>query len=145
MAEDKSRFRPSEIPGVGRISRRLDWAIRWRIEEALGPVRDRLDALERRVNQRLPQISSRANLAHTEMTRLEPQVASLEQRMEELRVRVEDQFDPGTSEERTDARRLIEEIRAEHERIRSRMTAISWYEDRLRKLEERMPGQQGQH
>ncbi len=33
---------------------------------------------------------------------------------------------------------MIGEIRKEHKRIRSRMTAISWYEDRLRKVEQRV-------
>ncbi|MGH3386486.1 MAG: hypothetical protein ACRDO1_18045, partial [Nocardioidaceae bacterium] len=47
----KSRFRPSEIPGVGKISARVDRAIRWRVEEGLRPLRDRLDSQERRIRE----------------------------------------------------------------------------------------------
>jgi hypothetical protein len=123
---------------MARVGRRVDQAIRWRIEQALGPVNDRLDVLERRVNERLPQAATKANIAHTEVQRMEPQVASMEQRLEELRVRIETRLDPGTSEERAEAHRLIDEVRTEHQRIRSRMTAIAWYEDRLRKVEQRL-------
>lgn len=47
----KSRFRPSEIPGVGKISARVDRAIRWRVEEGLRPLRDRLDSQERTIRE----------------------------------------------------------------------------------------------
>jgi hypothetical protein len=138
MTERKNRFRPSQIPGVRRVSRRLDHAISWRVDQALVPLRERLDVLEQRVDQRLPQAANKANAAHTEVQRMEPQVASMEQRLEELRERVDTNLEPGTSAERAEARRLIEAVRTEHERIRSRMTAIAWYEDRLRKVEERL-------
>jgi hypothetical protein len=138
MTEYKNRFRPSQIPGVRRVSSRLDQAISWRIDQALVPLRERLDVLERRVDQRLPLAADKANIAHTEVQRMEPQVASMEQRLEELRERVDTNVVPGTSAERAEARHLIEEVRTEHQRIRSRMTAIAWYEDRLRKIEERL-------
>lgn len=38
-------------------------------------------------------------------------------------------------DEEAEARRLIDEIRREHERIRVRMQAVAQYEDRLRRLE----------
>ena len=43
-----------------------------------------------------------------------------------------------TPEELTEARSLIEEIRAEHARIRVRLSAVSSYEERLRRIEEQL-------
>lgn len=146
MQHDKSWLRPSAIPGVGRLNRRVDRAVRWRIDEALAPVREQLDAqegrirqLERRLDERLPDAVRKATKAVTEVERMQPQTASMELRLEELRQRLDTRLDPGTPEDLAESRRLIDEIRKEHEQIRARMTAISWYEDRLRKLEEQSP------
>ncbi len=117
--------------------------MRWRVEEALAPVRERLDRqekriahLERRLDERLPDAVRKATKASTEVERMQPQTASMEQRLEELRQRVDTRIVPGPAEEAAEAHRLLEEVRREHAQIRSRMTAIAWYEDRLRKLEE---------
>jgi TolA-binding protein len=122
----------------------------------------RIAQLERRVDERLPGAVEKANRAFNELQRLEPQLASLEQRLEELRQRFDTRYslhsaaDAGhaasdgaaggtaaeepteQAQELVEAERLIDLVRREHEQIRVRMTAISWYEDRLRKLEERM-------
>lgn len=145
------------------------------VDEALAPVLQRLakqnrriTQLERRVDERLPGAVEKANRAFSELQRLEPQLASCEQRLEELRQRFDTRDslrnagDPGhgapdgaavggtasagpTEEaELVEAERLIDLVRREHEQIRVRMTAVSWYEDRLRKLEERI-GIEGSH
>jgi hypothetical protein len=143
MSEDQSRFRPSTIPGIGRLTGRVDRAIAWRVERALGPVYDRLEDQHRRINElqrrmdvRLPIAVNKANRALTEVQRMQPQTSSMELRLEELRQAVSTRLDPGTPEDQAEARRLLDEVRREHEQIRARMTAISWYEDRLRRLEE---------
>lgn len=145
MPQEQSRFRPSAIPGMSRVSRRLDRAIAWRVEAALEPLRQRLDdherrilRLERRLDEQLPDAVRAANRALSEVERVRPQASATEQRLEELRQRVETQLDPGTTAEQAEAARLVDVVRQEHERIRARMTAISWYEDRLRKLEDRI-------
>lgn len=132
MADTQSWFRPSEIPGVGRISSRVDRAIRWRIEEALGPVRDRLDAQDRgirqigrRLDERVPQATKKASMALTEVQRMQPQAASLEEQLEELRQRLDTPLDPGTAEEQAEARRLIDEVRDRLRKIEERLDALS--------------------
>lgn len=135
------------------------------VDEALAPVLQRLakqnrriTQLERRVDERLPGAVEKANRAFSELQRLEPQLASFEQRLEELRQRFDTRYSlrnagdaghgvpdgaaaaggPAEEAELVEAERLIDLVRREHEQIRVRMTAISWYEDRLRKLEERI-------
>jgi len=160
-------------PPSGAV-RHHDRTVEDAIDEALAPVLQRLAKhnrriahLERRVDERLPGAVEKANRAFSELQRLEPQLASLEQRVEELRQRFDTRLAPGgagdagheapdgavvgdtaaapTREaELVEAERLIDLVRREHEQIRVRMTAISWYEDRLRKLEERL-GTDGSH
>lgn len=138
------------------------------IDEALAPVLQRLAKqnrriaqLERKLDERLPGAVEKANRAFSELQRLEPQLASCEQRLEELRERFDTRYQlrnagdiatGGAADDReaatlpaqeateqlAEAERLIDLVRREHEQIRVRMTAISWYEDRLRKLEERI-------
>lgn len=130
---------------AGRVRQRLDARVRGVVDEALAPVRRRLTAQSRRIarleaklDERLPDAVRTANRTYAELERLQPQLAAVEQRLEELRQRVDTRLDPGTTEEQAEAHRLVDAIRREHEQIRSRMTAISWYEERLRKLEERV-------
>jgi chromosome segregation ATPase len=129
----------------GRVRKRLDTRVRGVVDEALAPLRRRLAAQSRRIarleaklDERLPDAVRTANRTFAELERLQPQLAAVEQRLEELRQRVDTRLDPGTAEEQQEAHRLVDAIRREHEQIRSRMTAISWYEERLRKLEERV-------
>lgn len=138
---------PDDQPsGIGgRLRKRRDARVSALVDEALAPVRQRLAAqgrrlgrLETRLDERLPDAVSKANRTYAELERLQPQLAAVEQRLEELRQRVDTRVDPGTAEEQQEAQRLVDLIRTEHEQIRSRMTAISWYEERLRKLEERV-------
>lgn len=70
-----------------------------------------------------------------ELLRLSPQVASLEQRLEELRTKVEDAFADAGPAEQAEARSLVEEVRAEHARVRARISAAVVFEERLRVLE----------
>lgn len=111
------------------------------MDESLEPLRRRIEDLEIRVNRRLPEAADKATIAHVEVQRMQPQTAAMEQRLEELRQRMDTRIDPGTTQEQAEARRLVDEVRQEHQRIRSRMTAIAWYEERLRRLEERMAAQ----
>lgn len=132
--------------GIGaRLRRRREEQVRALVEAELAPARQRLAAqgrrlgrLESRLDERLPDAVGKANRTYAELERLQPQLAAVEQRLEELRQRVDTRLDPGTVPEQQEAQRLVDLIRAEHEQIRGRMTAISWYEERLRKLEERV-------
>jgi len=71
-----------------------------------------------------------------DMTRLGPQLAALEARIEDLHERL---TTPAfETSEQAEALSLVEEIRREHQRIRARVTAASRFEERLRQLEERV-------
>lgn len=72
-----------------------------------------------------------------ELVRLSPQVAALEERVEELRRRLDDPPFEATDDEHAEARRLVDEVRAEHARVRARITAATVFEERLRVLEAR--------
>ena len=63
-----------------------------------------------------------------QMGRAQEQLGEFEERLRDERFITE----PGDEAE---ARRLVDEIRREHERIRVRMQAVAQYEDRLRRIE----------
>jgi uncharacterized protein involved in exopolysaccharide biosynthesis len=71
-----------------------------------------------------------------ELMRLSPQVAALETRVEELRVRSDADVVAPTTTELGEARELVGEVRAEHARVRARISAATVFEERLRVLEE---------
>ncbi len=133
--------RASGVPGAARLRERLDRAVRIRVEGALQPVRDRLDRQGRRLDRLERAVAgepggpNRVTFALNQLGRLEARVAAIEERLEDLRERLGGDLDPGTDEDRAEARHLLDEVRREHRQVRARMTAISWYEDRLRQLE----------
>ncbi|MGO4256559.1 hypothetical protein [Marmoricola sp. RAF53] len=72
-----------------------------------------------------------------ELLRLSPQVAALEQRLEDLRARIDDPAWEADDAQRAEARSLVDEVRAEHARVRARISASTVFEERLRVLEQR--------
>ncbi len=136
-----SPLRPSAVPGAKGLVSRIDQAVRWRADDQVGPrvdeIHQRLAALERRLDdfgQRLDKLGHDNFWTAEDMRRIAPQVAALDARLENLRQ--SSQAVIGSPEEIDEARNVLGEVRREHERIRVRLTAIAWYEDRLRKLEE---------
>jgi uncharacterized protein involved in exopolysaccharide biosynthesis len=73
-----------------------------------------------------------------EIGRLSPQVAALEVRIADLGERIEASPVPGTEADRAESRTLIEEVRAEHARVRARISAATVFEERLRVIEEQL-------
>ena len=68
---------------------------------------------------------------------LEVRLAELEQRLgEALPARSDDGAAAVDGDDLAAARRLVDEVRTEHERIRVRMQVVSAYEERLRRVEE---------
>lgn len=96
--------------------------------------RGRLDDLIARVNG----FHDRAEWTASQVERVLPQVAAQETEIQGLRARLEAAPLPESPEEVAQARTLIEEIRAEHARIRVRLTGVAQYEERLGRLEERL-------
>jgi DNA repair exonuclease SbcCD ATPase subunit len=93
-------------------------------EEKLTRQRDRLDA-----------ITPTARRAHTLLEVLAAQNSAIEERLQSLTEQVERHGYDATDVEKTEARKLIDEVREEHRRIRVRFGVVTRYEERLRRLE----------
>ncbi|MEU8630696.1 hypothetical protein AB0C38_00910 [Amycolatopsis sp. NPDC048633] len=103
------------------------------LEHATADHRRRLDNAEHNLEQ------ARGDLrwARAELDRLIPHVAAQEGRLETLRESMS--LVPSTdSAQIAEARTLIEEIQRQHAQIRVRLAGISRYEDRLRRIEDRV-------
>jgi len=88
--------------------------------------------------------AARIDELERELIRIAPQVAALEQRVEDLRTRLDDPAYVADQAEQEEARRLVDEVRAEHARVRARISGAVVFEERLRVLESRAgidPGQ----
>ena len=70
-----------------------------------------------------------------ELKRVSPQLAALEERLEDLRQRLEVPDLDASQGDRAEARSLIEEVRREHAQVRARISAATVFEERLRVLE----------
>lgn len=127
---------PSSVPGVDKVVGRVDAAIRWRADEQisaqLGHVHARLDEITRRLDD----IGHENFWTAEEMRRVAPQVGALEVRMEDLRVAIE--TPSGSPEELSEARSIVDDVRREHDRAKARLDSASWYEDRIRQLEDQV-------
>ena len=73
-----------------------------------------------------------------ELVRLSPQVAALEERVERISRQLSGEPAPVDDADLAEARSLVDEVRAEHARVRARITAATVFEERLRVLEERL-------
>lgn len=90
--------------------------------------------LEERVQRQHTRIAD----LERELVRLAPQVAALEERLEDLREAQGASDLEASTEERTEARSLVEEVRREHARVRARISAATVFEERLRVVEEEL-------
>lgn len=132
-----------------RISDRISRAISWRVDErlaaqprssevddalaAVAALTDRIAENERNlkiVSERVDDLREHVDFMGATYDRMEPQLAALEWRMEDMRYRVRHIANDGELDE------LAAEARAEHERARIRLELASHYEERLRRLEE---------
>jgi hypothetical protein len=86
-------------------------------------------------NRRIRVVELASEHREREHGNLTIQVGQQQQLLGEFEERLrEERFITGPEDE-AEARRLIDEIRQEHERIRVRMQAVGQYEDRLRRIE----------
>jgi chromosome segregation ATPase len=150
---------PRPLRAAGRLVLRPVWArvsgrIMAQVHEQLEPLRrelaelrhhqhselqrqlddhwQRLDRLEGRIND----LQFRLDFAVDETRRLEPHIASLEERVTTLDERATEQLAPPADGELEQARSILDEMRTEHARIRARLTAVARYEERLGRVEE---------
>ena len=89
------------------------------------------------VGEQMADLNQRLGDAVREISRIGPQLAALEERVELLRQRIEEPNPSGTPEQVDAARTVLDEVRAEHARIRARISAATVFEERLRVLEDR--------
>lgn len=97
--------------------------------------RNRLDNQSRRLDQFTERVQSWTPFianARVEFGAISGQLAALEKRVAELEA---PPVDGGDANDRQEARSIVEAVRAEHARVRARLTLISAYEERLRRLE----------
>jgi chromosome segregation ATPase len=121
------------------------WAkLATRIELQLQPLRR--DIAELRHHQHAERLEGRINelqfsldFAVDETRRLEPHIASLEERLTTLSDRATERLIPPADGELDQARSVLEEVRTEHARVRARLTAVARYEERIGRLEEALP------
>ncbi|MGY1743504.1 MULTISPECIES: hypothetical protein [unclassified Blastococcus] len=133
---------------------RADAGLRAELDEVRRSVAERAEALAADVRRLEERLADEVRQVHEavgalrdqygevtfDLNRLGPQLAALE-------VRVADQARPdvpleaGSADELVEARRLVDEVLREHERIRVRFSGLALYEERLRRLEAaRWPG-----
>ena len=126
-----------------------------------GQLRAELDGLRRHVDERCDALAGDARRLEDELRRLSDGVAELREQhgrvsfdvdrlgphVAALEVRIADRehaggpVEVGSPEDVPEARRLLDDVVREHERIRVRFSGIARYEERLRKLEAaRWPG-----
>lgn len=86
----------------------------------------------------LADLESRLGDVERELVRISPQLAALEARLEDLVARLDGTPLAATPEEQAEARSLLEEVRAEHARVRARITAATVFEERLRVVEDKL-------
>lgn len=110
-------------------------------QEDLRTVFERLDRQAGRIEkteQRTQSTAKDAELHVREVNRIAPQLSALEAKVEELRQVLEAAPRIEGSGDVEVARSLVDEIRAEHARIRVRLSAVTTYEERLRRIEEKL-------
>jgi len=108
--------------------------------EQIGRLRERVDGLAERAQVAVQQSARSAKAAelHTrELNRIAPQLAALEAKTEQLRLALAP-TPTADAAELEEARGLVEVIQEEHRRIRVRLSALTQYEERLRRIEEKL-------
>jgi DNA repair exonuclease SbcCD ATPase subunit len=85
--------------------------------------------------EQLAELKHQDDIRHLDYGRLTPQVGAVEQRVGRLEQWLADGVRIADHEMTAEARDALEELRREHEKIRVRMQTVSWYEERLRRVE----------
>ena len=130
---------------------RVNESVAWRVAEQLEPLKAGLDAEVRRLREdtdrrlaeldrRLGAVERQADWSANELARLAPQVAALETRVEQ---KARPTVLAGGLEDLPEARGLVDLVRDEHARVRARLAMVSAYEERLRRIEQRLLPREG--
>ena len=128
-ADARAELRAGLQAGLDAVRRTVDE----RCDALAGDLR-RLEDELRRLSDGVAELREQHGRVSFDVDRLGPHVAALEVRIAD-RERAEGPVEVGSSEDVTEARRLLDDVVREHERIRVRFSGIALYEERLRKLE----------
>jgi hypothetical protein len=119
--------------GIGRSGRAT--------EERLQRIQARLDRIAKRTDrvEKATRLTAKdAELHVREVNRIGPQLAALEDKVEDLRQALEATPRIDSDDDVREAQTLIDLIRREHKQIRLRLSAVTTYEERLRRVEDRL-------
>ena len=133
------------VRALAPVWRRLRWRIetiareisRQTADEAVGSDAERrfreVDDLRGHVERLVGEVHGRQDDIDNKLRLMAAQLAAADARVAALERPVVDLATNGA--ERAEARRLIDEIRTEHGRARSRLAAVAFYEERIARLE----------
>ena len=144
------RERVEHVEHVERVDAHARAQLRSELDGVRRHVDERCDALAgeirrfedelRRLSDGLAELREQHGRVSFDVDRLGPHVAALEVRIAD-REHAGGPVEVGSPEDVPEARRLLDAVVREHERIRVRFSGIALYEERLRKLEAaRWPG-----
>lgn len=95
---------------------------------------DRLDQVTGGAEDRLRRLDEQATWNAHQISRLAPQAASFEERLER---QARPTVVRAGGDDLPESRMLVDVVREEHARIRARLSSLSAYEERIRRLEDR--------
>ncbi|MEV6897847.1 hypothetical protein [Amycolatopsis sp. NPDC051372] len=134
----KRIVREAGQPVMARIRPRIEQIAHDRLRPELDALRSSIDDLRKeveRVDMRCNDLDGHVKWLYDEQRRLAPHLAALDSRVAAFER-------PGAAGRLTDRLEYsadeAEEVRAEHARIRARLSAISKYEERLARVEEKL-------
>ncbi|TYP89856.1 hypothetical protein [Blastococcus xanthinilyticus] len=134
-----------------KLTLRINRSIAWRVDELLAELRGDVAGLRHQIDEvadqlrhrgaqlddlsrRLDEVQRESSWSANELARLAPQAAAFEARLEQ---RARPVVLTGGLEDLPEARLLVDVVREEHARVRARLSLVSAYEERLRRLEQR--------
>jgi chromosome segregation ATPase len=120
-------------PRVEAIADQRSAAVARELRAALADLRAELHGNVADLRAAIQATHDRVNQVEWAQERLGPQVAAVDERVAVLERPAPD---AGDQDERQEARSLVEEVRAEHARVRARLSAVATYEHRIARVEE---------
>jgi chromosome segregation ATPase len=138
-----------------RLTHRISRSIAWRVDEQVEGLRGEVAEVRRQLEhetrelreqgrrhdewladltRRLEHVERESSWSANELARLAPQAAAFETRLEQ---QARPTVLTGALEDLPEARLLLDVVREEHARVRTRLSSVSAYEERLRRLEQR--------
>ncbi|HEX4701974.1 MAG TPA: hypothetical protein VH352_07590 [Pseudonocardiaceae bacterium] len=129
-----NRLRPRIESIVAERSNTLAGQLRAEMADLRTDMSRELSDLRAEVATTTHTLAGEVDWAQNELRRISPHIAAVDERVGILE---RSKTLPTTdSEQQTEARSLVEEIRAEHARIRARLSAVASYEHRIAKMEQ---------